>query len=330
MQMHTYAIVAVVLSLAYGVVIGQNDAANSFGDWIGARVGKVSTGLLLCGIFALAGAFLEGGKVVKTIGGGIVPKEFLTEQIAVVGMVASIVWVFIASRFGLPISTTHAAVGAIGGIGAGLILFGVMPGERFQLSVVRNICVSWLLTPTSSALIAFLLAKALLPFLHSVVPARALATAAKALLTLSSSYVAYTWGANDVANAVALLAGSDILSPRLACTLGGAAIALGAVLLGRKVAETVGFGISSLTPTAGFVADIATAVVIHTFTRFHIPVSTTHSLVGAIFGVGVARGVSMVNFRIVREIVIAWTLTPVVTFCVTFLVYGVFRIVLKI
>jgi phosphate/sulfate permease len=65
--MEIYTGIAIVLSIFYGFVIGQNDAANSFGDWIGARVGSVRTGLILCAIFAFAGAYFEGGKVIKTI-----------------------------------------------------------------------------------------------------------------------------------------------------------------------------------------------------------------------------------------------------------------------
>ncbi len=121
------------MSIIYGIAIGTNDAANSFGDWIGARVGPVRLGLMLCGIFA----FLEGGKVIKTIGGGIVPKTYLTTEIVIIGVVAAILWVFIASYLGFPISTTHSAVGGVGGIGFSLIIFGKIKVSEFNFNVLN-------------------------------------------------------------------------------------------------------------------------------------------------------------------------------------------------
>lgn len=324
--MGIYPVAAIILSVFYGIVIGQNDAANSFGDWIGAKVGKVRTGLILCAFFAFLGALLEGGKVIKTIGGGIVPAVYLTEEIAVIGIIASVIWVFIASRFGLPISTTHSAVGGIGGIGVSLIIFGIMPFDQFNIMVIRNIAISWIITPLGSALLSCVMAVIVLRIIGSIGIEQRAHTVSKILLTISSSFVAYTWGANDVANSVALLVGSEIMSAKAACILGGISIGLGAIVLGHKVAETVGFGISHLTPILGVIADLSTALIINTFTRFQIPVSTTHALVGAIFGVGIARGVTMVNFKLMKDIVVSWMITPVFTGGITFMVYTVFHL----
>jgi PiT family inorganic phosphate transporter len=322
--MDTFIVLALILSVFYGIVIGQNDAANSFGAWIGSRVGKVRTGLILCGASALAGAFFEGGKVIKTIGGGIVPASYLTHEIAVIGIIASILWVFLASNWGLPISTTHSAVGGIGGIGAALILFGKMPASSMNLLVVRNIIICWLTTPIGSMILAFIIARIVLRLIVYFPSERKVNQVSKILLTISSSYVAYTWGANDVANSVALLVGSHIMTVHAACILGGVTIAIGAILLGHKVAETLGFGITDLTPLLSVCADISTAITIHFFTEFKIPVSTTHAIVGSIVGVGLARGVNIVNFKMIRDIVFAWGLTPILTFSITFIVYVVF------
>ncbi len=320
-----FSISAIVLSVIYGLVIGQNDAANSFGDWIGARVADVRIGLLLCGTFAFLGAFLEGGKVIKTIGGGIVPQIYMTNEIAFVGMIAAILWVFLASRYGLPVSTTHAAVGGIGGIGLALIVFGNMPQEAFNMKILLNIFICWISTPTTAMLLAFCGGYVILRFIKKFRLEQKIALPAKIMLTISSSYVAYTWGANDVANAMALLFGSNVLPAKAACAIGGASIAIGAIFLGRRVAETVGFQILRLTPIIGVIADFSAAITIHAFTQLEMPVSTTHALVGAIFGVGLAKGANLVNFKTIREIVIAWVLTPVITFAITFSVYFVYE-----
>jgi len=323
----TYVVVAVALCIVYGFVIGQNDAANSFGPWIGAKIGKIRTGMILCAVFAIIGATLEGGKVIHTIGGGIVPAGYLTREVAVIGIIASVIWVFIASVLGLPISTTHAAVGSIGGIGAALIMFGRMPTADFNSGVIVNIVICWFFTPLASMVLALglslLMHRAIQKYGGSLFVDRV----SRYLLTVTSCYVAYCWGANDVANSVALLVGAKIMSVKEACMLGGCAIGLGAIILGHRVAETVGFEITRLSPPMGVIADIATALTIHLFTRMGIPVSTTHALVGAVVGGGLARSVNIVNFKIVKEIVFAWAMTPVLTFILTFLVYIIFHFI---
>lgn len=325
--MINYVLIAIILSIMYGVAIGTNDAANSFGDWIGARVGPVRLGLLLCGLFAFLGAFLEGGKVIKTIGGGIIPKAYLTTEVAIIGVVAAILWVFIASYFGMPVSTTHSAVGGVGGIGLSLIIFGKIPATEFNLRVIRNIIICWFSTPTGAALVAFILGYIVLSFIKLTKVHRSATTFSKILLTLSSSYVAYTWGANDVANAVALLVGANVVSMKTACVIGGLSVAFGAIFLGHKVAETVGFKITNINPVMGICADFACAFTIHFFTQLKMPVSTTHALVGAIAGVGLARGVNIVNFRILRDIIFTWVLTPVICCLLTFTIFTLFKLI---
>lgn len=323
----SYVTIAIILSVIYGIAIGTNDAANSFGDWIGARVGPVRLGLVLCGLFAFLGAAVEGGKVIKTIGGGIVPKTYLTTEIAIIGIIASIIWVFLASYFGMPISTTHSAVGSVAGIGLSLVIFGKMPFNELNLKVIKNIIICWMSTPTGAALVAFIIGYIALSVVKKGKIHRKATIASKILLTISSSYVAYTWGANDVANSVALLAGANVVPMKVACIIGGASIAIGSIVFGKKVAETVGFKITNINPVMGVCADFACAFTIHFFTQLKMPVSTTHALVGAIVGVGLARGVNIVNFNILRDIILTWVVTPVVCCCITFFVYTVFNLI---
>ena len=299
-------IITILLSAVYGFGIGANDAANSFAAWIGSRTGKVRTGMILCGSFALIGALLEGYKVSKTIGKGIIPPEYITIEAAVIGLIAAILWVITASFFGFPVSTTHSVVGAVAGIGIAVM-------APLNLGVLKNIILCWMITPTGSLVIAFLIFS-LLNFVLDVMNfKKQFMYISKILLTLTSIYVAYTWGANDVANATALVSASDVLSPRMACLVGGTGMLIGAVILGYRVAVNVGFNITRLNPISGISANLATAITIHTFTQLHMPVSTTHALVGAIFGVGIARGTNLVNFRVIRDIVLTWIITPIAT-----------------
>jgi len=322
-------IIIILLSILNGFAIGANDAANSFGDWIGARVGKPRTGMFICGTMALLGAILEGGKVSKTIGGGIVPPEYLTVQIAGIGLLAAICWVIFATYFGLPVSTTHSAVGAVAGIGIALSI-PYWTGKSLDFvpikwNVFQKIVICWLVTPTASCLIAFLLYFTLINLLRRFHYEKTFYRWAKVLLTISSSYVAYTWGTNDVANAVALVSASKVLSIRTACIVGGSAMFLGAVIWGYRVAENVGFNITRLTPIMGVCADFSCAFVIHFFTQLKIPVSTTHALVGAVAGVGLARGVNVINLKLIRDIVFAWIATPLLTGIFSIIIFYIFR-----
>lgn len=315
-------IITVILSLIYGFSIGANDAANSFGTWIGTRIGKIKTGMILCGSFALAGALLEGYKVSKTIGSGIIPQEYITIEIAIIGLVSSILWVMAASLLGLPISTTHSIVGAVAGLGFAIL-------APVKLDALRNIVICWVTTPTGSFIIAFLIFSLLNFILKITNFEEQFIKIGRIFLTLTSCYVAYTWGANDVANATALISASNILTPRMACFIGGAGMLLGTVILGYKVAITVGFNVTRLDTIMGICANLATAITIHIFTELHMPVSTSHAIVGAVFGVGLVKGKNLVNLKIVREIVFTWMVTPIFTGVLSIIIFHMVKIFIK-
>lgn len=314
-----------ILAVIYAVAIGANDAANSFGDWvgvIGARTRQVVKGMFLCGLCALLGAVVEGHKVSKTIGSGIVPSAYLTIEVAIIGLIGAILWVFLATYFGLPISTTHSVVGGIAGLGIAM-------ASPISWQVLKKIVICWLATPIGAGLIAYTVFLSLVFILKKFRFERQFSKICKWLIVVSSCYTAYTWGANDVGNATALLSASKAVSMKTAVFLGGLGILLGAVLFGSKVAITVGCNITRLTPAMGVCTDVATALTVHFFTQLKIPVSTTHALVGAIIGLGLARRSQVVNFKIARDIAIAWVITPLVSGIISFLVYKTYLLLIK-
>jgi len=123
-----------------------------------------------------------------------------------------------------------------------------------------------------------------------------------------------------VANATGLLAGAGVMPCLSSVLLGGLAIILGIVTFGHKVIETVGSGITQLLPLMAFAAQLASAINVHIYTVMGIPVSTSHSIVGAILGVGLVRGMRVVNMRIMREIVVCWGAMPLLTGVLSFLI----------
>jgi PiT family inorganic phosphate transporter len=136
---------------------------------------------------------------------------------------------------------------------------------------------------------------------------------------MASIYLSFTWGANDVANATGVITGTGLMNPLQAASFGGIAIIIGIITFGQKVIQTIGFNITRLVPLMAIAAEIASALNVHIYTVYGIPVSTSHSIVGAVVGVGLVKGIRMVNKKMVGEIVFAWSLTPFVSGVISFL-----------
>ena len=160
------------------------------------------------------------------------------------------------------------------------------------------------------------------------------------LQILSAGFVAFAHGANDVANAIGPLAavinivrtGTVAMKtavPTWVLALGGAGIIIGLATWGWRVIETVGKRITDLTPSRGFSAEFSAAVTIVLASKLGIPISTTHTLVGAVLGVGLARGLEALNLRTVRDIVISWIVTIPVGAALTILLFYIFRWILE-
>ena len=157
------------------------------------------------------------------------------------------------------------------------------------------------------------------------------------LLILSACFLAFAHGANDVANAIAPLAAVVELVrtgtvvdqspvPIWILVLGGAGIVLGLATWGYRVIETIGKKITQMTPSRGFAANIAAATTIVLASRMGFPISTTHTLVGAVLGIGLARGIEYLNMKIIRDIAISWLVTIPAGAGLACATYGILRL----
>jgi len=315
------------MGIGVGWSIGANDAANSLGTAVGSRVLTLRQAIVLIAIFGFLGAFLQGSYVTKTIGKGIVPMDQLDKNLslylALVASFAACAWVVLATYWKMPISTSHSIVGAVAGAGLAI-------GAPIKWKVLLDIFICWIFTPIGSAILGYIFYRVFKNIFYRIIPRKYLRISMAALVIISGCYVAYSWGANDVANATGVLVGARILSPHLSVILGGLAIALGIMTWGYKVIETIGSEITNLLPIMAFSAQLASAINVHIYTIFGIPVSTSHSIVGAIFGVGLVRGVRVLNIRIMREIIICWLATPFISGIMSFLVLKGIMIFVKI
>jgi len=317
----------ILMGIAVGWSIGANDAANSLGTAVGSRVLNLKQAIILIAVFGFLGAFLQGSYVTKTISKGIVPMDQFNKNAAVylalVASFAACAWVVLATYWKMPISTSHSIVGAVAGAGLAI-------NAPVRWKVLGDVFICWIFTPVGAAVLGYIFYRIFKNTLYRIVPRRYLRTTLATLIIISGCYVAYSWGANDVANAVGVISGAGILSVKASIALGGLAIVLGIMTWGYRVIETIGSEIANLLPIMAFSAQLASAINVHIYTVFGIPVSTSHSIVGAIFGVGLVRGVRVLNIRIMREIVICWLATPFISAIISFIILKGIMIFIKI
>ena len=258
----------------------------------------------------------------KTIGKGIVKTDL--DYLAVcVALMCSGFFVTLATFFRIPTSTSQAIVGGVVGIGLAV-------GAEVDFSKFIVIAESWVICPILVMALAFGLMYLVIKILQSFSTKSLLFQQAFGWLAiLSACYVAYSMGANNAGNAVGPIANLDILPPKLLLLIGGISIALGAATYGKKVADTVGKGITPLDIPGAFVAQVSSAFGMHLFSILGIPVSTSSAIVGAVVGVGLVKGIRAISKRTIFTILIGWILTPCLAATSSFVLYKVIKIIIK-
>lgn len=332
--MDVLLILAIVASFYVAWNIGANDAANSMATSYGSRALTLRQIIVICAILEFLGASLYGKNVVKTIAKGIVPIEALDPNLVVYGMVASLLsaglWITIATYLHLPISTTHSIVGAMLGFGIAAVSQKHIELSMIKWSEVYRIALSWVISPLVGAFLAFTIFYTIRIVLFRRYDPWKVERIFRYLQVFTACYVAFAHGSNDVANAVAPLA--PIFGfvttgyyeiPREILIFGGFGIAIGVATWGYRVIRMVGENITQLTFTRGFSAEFATATTVLSASALGLPISTTHTLVGSVIGVGLAGGLTSVNLRVVQKIIFSWALTLPITMLFSIGVYTV-------
>ena len=411
-------IVYIVLAAAFGMFmawgIGANDVANAMATSVGSKALTIKQAILVAAVFEFLGAVLAGGEVTDTVRKGIVDTNLLASdpKLLVYGMLAALLaagtWLFVASKNGWRVSTTHSIVGAI--VGFAEVGIGI---DAVQWGKVGEIVMSWVVSPLTAGFIAYLIyqsvqrlilrqedplamAKRYVPvYIFLAAFTITLVTILKGLkhvgldLSLRDAYVlailialgisvigsliiqriqpdkkaeknahfhtvervfgvlmvvtacgmAFAHGSNDVANAIGPLAAvvsvaqNGVITakstlPIWVLMLGGGGIVVGLATYGRHVIATVGKKITQLTPSRGFAAELAAATTIVIASGTGMPISTTHTLVGAVLGVGMARGIEAIDLRVVARILVSWVVTIPAGAFLAIVFFFIFKMVL--
>ena len=320
-------LIPVVLAALYmGWSMGANDAANCVGADIGSGVMSLRTGIIITCVFSFLGAVLFGGNVIKTIGKGVVDINCLpcreSYLLALTSLFSTAVWVTIATYKKYPVSTSHSIVGAVAGGGFAL-------ATNIYWEKIIQIFICWVLTPIGSCLLTIILYPVfrLIFQIPSIKKYGDFLT--KFLIYLTSAYLAFCWGANDVANATGVLLGIKPFTARSAAILGAFAMSIGVMTWGYRVIETVGFKITNITPLLTIAIETGTALNVQIYTNFGIPVSTSHSIVGAVWGAGILQGIKTINLKLAREIILTWAITPLISGIITYITLGMLLAIVK-
>jgi PiT family inorganic phosphate transporter len=299
------AVLALGASLA--AVNGANDVSKGVATLVGSGVADYKRALRWGTAWTLVGA-LAGAvfakAMVSTFGSGMLaPHVHPTLTASACVLVGAMGWVMVATLTGLPVSTTHAIVGSVSGVG--LVAYGTH-GVRWA-AVAQKIAAPLLVTPFVSLLIVWALLARFGPAL-----ARADAARVDRLHWLTSGAASFARGMNDAPKIVALVvsalaAGGAAVSTPAVFALISCAMVAGSALGGRKVASVLAEKVTKMDHREGFVANLATATLVSVGATLGLPLSTTHVSAGGIVGAGIVRGA--LSTRTLRDIALAWVVT---------------------
>ncbi|MBW6470211.1 MAG: inorganic phosphate transporter [Methanosarcinaceae archaeon] len=317
-------IALVIAGLYMAWNIGANDLANAMGTSVGSGALSIKQVIIVAGVFEFAGAVFFGKRVTSTIAKNIIPIDaikLVDPHLVVVGMLAAILaagfWITFATFYNLPVSTSHSIVGAVLGFGLVAAYNGIISYADIHWIVLVKIVGSWLLSPLLGAALAyliFMLIKILI--LQKADNPYSIEKKFVIFQVFTACYIAFAHGSNDVANAVGPLSAAmstlgltDGTVPLWILVVGGVGMVVGLATWGYRVIETIGTKITELTPTRGFAAQFATATVVIMHSYSSLPISTTHTLVGSVIGVGLAGGLAAVDLSVIGKIISSWIIT---------------------
>jgi inorganic phosphate transporter, PiT family len=305
-------IALIAVALLFDFLNGLHDAANSIATIVSTRVLRPQYAVAWAAFFNFVAFLFFGLHVAQTIGTGIVDVSIVTPRVIFAALTGAIVWNVVTWLAGIPSSSSHALIGGLvgagvakagfsavvwGGLGMTSAAIVLSPLIGFALALLLTLIVSWLFVRAT-------------PF--------AVDRKFRMMQFVSASLYSLGHGGNDAQKTMGVIAvllysqgymGTTFQIPLWVVLSCQAAMALGTFTGGWRIVKTMGSKITRLTPVQGFCAETGGALTLFMATELGIPVSTTHTITGAIMGVGAARKVSAVRWNVANGIVLAWIIT---------------------
>jgi inorganic phosphate transporter, PiT family len=328
MSANLVAVVGLILvALTLDFIDGFHDAANSIATVVSTRVLSPGKAVVWAAVFNFVAAFAFGTAVAKTVGSGLVDIHIVTFAVIFAGLMGAIVWDLITWYGGLPTSSSHALIGGYAGAAVAKAGFSAIIPAGWTKTLIFIV-----LAPLIGMVLGFMLMVAFMWIFRHFSPAR-VDRWFRRLQLLSAAAYSLGHGGNDAQKTMGIIAGvlfaggyiSTFRIDLWVILMAHAAIALGTLSGGWRIIHTMGSKITKLQPIGGCAAETAGAISLFTATHFGIPVSTTHTITGAIIGVGSIRRLSAVRWGVAQRIVWAWVLTIPASAAIAALVYVIVR-----
>jgi PiT family inorganic phosphate transporter len=302
----------IAVALGFDFLNGRNDAANSIATIVSTRVLAPRYAVAWAAFFNFVAFLVFGLHVASTIGTGIIAGNAINDQVVFGALMGAICWQLVTGYLGIPSSSSHALIGGLVGAGVAHAGFNVIVWDGLGKTVAAIV-----LSPVTGLILALLLVLFVSWAFRHVMPSRVDGIFRKVQF-ISASLYSLGHGGNDAQKTMgiiaALLAAHGQLTggfhiPLWVVISCNGAMALGTLLGGWRIVRTMGSRITRLAPVQGVCAETAGSITLFLATYLGIPVSTTHTITGAIVGVGAARRTSAVRWNVAKDIVIAWVIT---------------------
>lgn len=341
--MVTVVLITVVIALLFNFTNGMNDAANCIASAVATKALSPKQAVAWAAVFNFSALFVFDMTVASTMGKGIVSEQCIDVYVILAALLGSVIWIYTCTKLGLPISASHALIGGL----IGPVWFGY--GSQYLVgSGIFTIVAFIVISPLLGMIMGFFLNCFFMAVLKKA-PAKKVDKCFRKLQLVSSAAFSLGYGGNDgqkTMGVIAVLLASAFAvcpdDPVIRLLYGNGAekagevaffvpswlkytcyglISLGTVTGGWKVIRTLGDGLSKLTPVKGFCSETSGAITLIITAVLGIPVSTTHTVTGAIIGTGLDKGVKRVKWMTAKNIVWAWVLTIPAVIIVSGLVY---------
>jgi PiT family inorganic phosphate transporter len=329
-------IVTILIALSFDFLNGFHDAANSIATVVSTRVLSPKLAVLWAAFFNFVAAFLLGTAVAKTIGAGMVRVSEVTQYVVIAGLLGAIVWDLLTWWWGLPTSSSHALIGGYAGAAVMRAGWGVIVPEGWYKTLAFIV-----IAPLIGLVLGFIFMLSVFWLLRNKAP-RPIDAWFRRLQLFSAAAYSLGHGGNDAQKTMGIVAsalyGAHLLTAsELAGSWGkfhwpiilaaNVAIAFGTYFGGWRIVRTMGTRITKLKPVGGFCAESAGAITLFATALAGIPVSTTHTITGAIVGVGATHRLSAVRWGVAARIVWAWVLTIPAAAMVSAIVFLLIRLI---